>query len=134
MSERASRRRGFLGLGLAAAFALAPARATERLSDPTRPPDAARAVAAPAPAAADETLALSAIFHADDRRVAVINGVRVREAGTIGGARILAIETDRVRLRRGEEIIELELVSPAFKNARRADAPAKTPDPRGDSK
>jgi hypothetical protein len=44
----------------------------------------------------------------------------VQVADRIAGAEVLAIEIDRVRLRREGEIVELELVAPAFKNARRA--------------
>ena len=103
-------------------FSVATVRASEPLPDPTQPPAAALAVEAAVPeqkATAD--LELRAIFHADDRRIAVINGRRVEVSDQIGGARVLAIEIDRVRLERAGEIIELELVSPAFKNARQAD-------------
>jgi hypothetical protein len=144
VSSATTIRRRMIGVFVATVFAIGPARAAEPLSDPTRPPDVARAnVAAVAPSGNGE-LALHAIFHADDRRIAVINGVRVRESESIEGARVLAIEADRVRLQRGTEIVELELVSPAFKNARLAgerpgDAAAATDragtaDPKGGSK
>lgn len=144
MSSATTIRSRMIGGFLATAFALGPARAAEPLSDPTRPPDAARATVATVAPSGDGALALHAIFHADDRRIAVINGVRVRESESIEGARVLAIEADRVRLRRGTEIVELELVSPAFKNARlagerRGDPAAATDragtaDPKGGSK
>ena len=136
MSEPVHRKAAWPWICLAAVLSLSPARAADRLSDPTRPPEAARAVAPPTAEAekGDPALVLSAIFHADDRRIAVIDGIRVREADRIGSARVLAIEADRVRLQRGDEIVELELVSPAFKNARRAAERAPSTDPRGDSK
>ena len=111
-------------------FSVATVRASEPLPDPTQPPAAALAVEAEVPEQkATAELELRAIFHADDRRIAVINGRRVEVSDQIGGARVLAIETDRVRLERAGEIIELELVSPAFKNARRADERADRPAP-----
>ncbi len=112
-------------LSIETAFASEPLH-DPTLHDPTEPPAAALTV--------DDTdqkpnadLELRAIFHADDRRIAVINGRRVGVADQIGGARILAIEKNRVRLERGGEIVELELVSPAFENARRADERASIP-------
>lgn len=136
-------------VGAAAALLLssvATVRASEPLPDPTRPPAEALAVEAEVPeqkATAD--FELRAIFHADDRRIAVINGRRVAVSDQVGGARVLAIEKSRVRLERGGEIVELELVSPAFENARKTDerrsvpasaAPGDTPipDPQGASR
>ena len=101
-------------------FAVATARATEPLADPTQPPAAALLAADPPAKSEDEGLDLRAIFHAGDRRIAVINGRRVHENDRIGGARVLAIDVDRVRIQRGDQIVELELVSRAFKDARRA--------------
>lgn len=120
-------RRTALAASLAAVLASASLHAAEPLPDPTRPPASARVDARPAAPVRDEALVLHAIFHADDRRIAVINGRRVRVAESIGDARVLAIEIDRVRLRRGDEIVELELVSPAFKNARLAQIPTAPP-------
>lgn len=105
-------------LCLAVASAIASARATEPLGDPTQPPAAAlHAVDAPEKSE-DQGLELRAIFHAGERRIAVINGRRVRVNDRIAGARVLAIDVDRVRVERGGEIVELELVSRAFKDAR----------------
>ncbi len=154
MSSSLPIRGGVLAASLAAVLASASLRAAEPLADPTRPPAAANLDAAPAAPAVDGALVLRAIFHADDRRIAVINDRRVRVSDSIGDARVLAIEIDRVRLRRGDEIVELELVSPAFKNARLAEAPAgpsaavappaavaepsaaapRSPDPQGESR
>lgn len=102
-------------------FSVATTRASEPLPDPTQPPAEALAVGAVVPdQKATAELELRAIFHAEDRQIAVINGRRVGVSDQIGGARVLAIENNRVRLERAGEIIELELVSPAFKDARRA--------------
>lgn len=127
MSSRIPMRSGLVAASLAALFAAASPRAAEPLPDPTRPPAAANLDAVPAAPDADAALVLRAILHADDRRIAVINDRRVRVSDAIGDARVIAIEVDRVRLRRGDEIVELELVSPAFKNARLARAPAGPP-------
>ena len=107
-----------IALGSALLLAIATARAAEPLPDPTQPPAAALRTADLPAKNEEEGLDLRAIFHAGDRRIAVINGRRVRENDRIGGARILAIDVDRVRLQRGDQIVELELVSRAFKNAR----------------
>ncbi|MFO0691014.1 MAG: hypothetical protein U0900_20115 [Myxococcota bacterium] len=104
-------------------------RAADALPDPTRPP-AGSLIAQPAPAPdANEKLELRAIFHADDRRFAVINGRRVQAADRVAGAEVVSIEVDRVRLRRDGEIVELELVAPAFKNARRSRPASPAPRP-----
>jgi MSHA biogenesis protein MshK len=109
-----------IAIGAAVFLAVATARATEPLADPTQPPAAALLAAEPPAKNEDGGLDLRAIFHAGDRRIAVINGRRVRENDRIGGARVLAIEVDRVRIQRGDEIVEIGLVSRAFKDARRA--------------
>lgn len=128
----ATRWRGWIA-GSAASlllFSVATTRASEPLPDPTLPPEEARTVAAEAPEQkANAELELRAIFHATDRQIAVINGRRVGVSDQVGGARVLAIEADRVRLERAGEILELELVSPAFKNARREGEQADLPVP-----
>ena len=100
-------------------------RADEPLRDPTRPPPA---VAVPEVADAkpeSNDLDLRAIFFSGDRRSAVINGRRVREADRITGGEVLAIEADRVRVERGGETLDLVLVSPAFKDARASEHPTR---------
>jgi MSHA biogenesis protein MshK len=104
--------------------AAASARAGEPLPDPTRPPVEALP-ASPAPeAVAPSRLELRAIFHADDRRLALLDDRRVAVGDRIGDATVIAIESDRVRLRKGGEIVEIELVSSAFKNARQTLPPS----------
>jgi hypothetical protein len=100
-------------------------RADEPLRDPTRPPPA---VAVPEVADAkpeSNDLDLRAIFFSGDRRSALINGRRVGEADRIAGGEVLAIEADRVRVQQGAETLELVLVSPAFKDARASELPAR---------
>lgn len=88
------------------------------LSDPTRPPVSAQIVAAEPDVPARGELSLRGIFHADDRRFAVIDGRRVEVGDRIAGAELIAIEVDRVRLRRDGALVEIELVASAFKSAR----------------
>lgn len=94
------------------------ARSAEPLPDPTQPPPAALAPVAVPEEKAKTELALSAVFLAEDRRLAVIDGRRVGVSDVVAGARVLSIEPGRVRLKRAGEIVELELVSPAFRDAR----------------
>ncbi|MBK7951733.1 MAG: hypothetical protein IPK00_23960 [Deltaproteobacteria bacterium] len=123
---------GTIASGALLLFGALLGHAAESLPDPTRPP-AASLIAAPAAQDTNEKLELRAIFHAEDRRFAVINGRRVQTADRIAGAEVLAIEVDRVRLRRDGEIVELELVAPAFKNARQTGLPSasRRPDRTG---
>lgn len=123
MSRTSPMIRGTIACGTLLLFGAPLGRAAESLPDPTRPP-AANRIAAPAAQDTNEKLELRAIFHAEDRRFAVINGRRVQTADRVAGAEVLAIEVDRVRLLRDGEIVELELVAPAFKNARQTDLPS----------
>jgi hypothetical protein len=82
----------------AAAVFLAPAAASAgpALADPTRPPAAPAAredAAAPEPA-----WSLEAIWSQDGRRVAVIDGRRLREGDAFQGARVMRIDRSAVRL------------------------------------
>jgi len=93
-------------LRLAAALAVAllgavPSRAD--LTDPTRPAvaRARRAVAQPAGA-----LTLQSVLLTEGHRVAVINGRRVEAGDRIGGATVVEVGLDGVRLRRrGNEVL-----------------------------
>lgn len=86
-------------LSVLAAFKTAQAQA---LADPTRP-------AQYHPAAAQAKLNLQSILFGNSRRVAVINGKALTEGERIGGARILSISKDMVRLKRGDKIVRLKL-------------------------
>ncbi|MEZ4333276.1 MAG: hypothetical protein R3F35_16055 [Myxococcota bacterium] len=101
----------------------ASARAGEPLPDPTRPPAEALSASPTPEVAAPSRLELRAIFHADDRRIALLDDRRVGVGDRVADATVIAIDADRVRLRRGGEIVEIELVSSAFKNARQTVPP-----------
>lgn len=103
--------------------AAASARAGEALPDPTRPPAEALPASPTPEAAAPSRLELRAIFHAEDRRLALLDDRRVGVGDRVGDATVIAIESDRVRLRKAGEIVEIELVSSAFKNARQTAPP-----------
>ena len=79
------------------------------LPDPTRPPGRLDGAAVAAPA--DDNWQLGSILIAAQRRVAVINGRPLTVGEQISGARVVAIEPGRVRLRRGAREIVLELLS-----------------------
>lgn len=71
-------------------------------SDPTQPAQyraAAKRVA----------LKLESVLVSSTRKVAVINGQVVAEGETIGGARVVSIAKDKVRLRKSGKTISLTL-------------------------
>ena len=94
---------------LLAVLLLAAAPAGADLADPMRP-----SYALPADtqgAAPVSALAVSAVFISGERRVAVVNGQRVRVGETVGGAVVSRIERDRVSFRRGERSFDVPLLS-----------------------
>jgi len=79
------------------------------LPDPTRPPQRFVAPTAAGPVAED-SWRLGSILIAPQRRVAVINGRSLSVGNQVSGAKVLAIEPGRVRLRRGSKEFVLELL------------------------
>lgn len=80
-------------------LALAAVAATSRadaLRDPTQPANVRSA-----PQATADTLKVEAIFTTGERRVAIVNGVLVREGERVGSAVIDDIRADHVRYTRG---------------------------------
>ena len=100
---RANRPRGAASPALLLAGLIATAPAGAELSDPLAPPTPDVDAVEPAePGPADYHLGSTLI--AGDRRVAVINGRIVGPGETVDGAEVIAVERNRVRLRRdGEE-------------------------------
>ena len=88
-------------------LALLPALALAQ--DPTRPPTAAEIRAWMGEVdteAVDSDWRLQAILASDQRRLAIINGQRVRPGDRVDTAEVLTIEPDRVVLaHRGREIV-----------------------------
>ena len=84
--------------------------ARDPLPDPTRPPASLAHSAQTSIQDPDTKLDLRAIFFSDGRRLAVINGQRLREQDRIGSARVLEIMPDRVRLTRDGGEFELTLI------------------------
>lgn len=80
------------------------------LQDPTRPTDAA-AWFGNKTSGAQAEWSLQSILTGSDRRIAVINGTRVREGDRIGTARVVQIEDSRVLLKIGEGTLTLRLLS-----------------------
>lgn len=66
--------------------------------DPTRPPGAATAAAAPG-AEAPAPTRLESVLIAPDRRIAVISGQQVRPGGRVGDATVVSITEGAVVLR-----------------------------------
>ncbi len=113
------------GLVLGAAIGV-PATRAQTLPDPTRPPPSV--TLAPKPAGDPASIAereepgrfdLQAIFLAEGRRVAIINGRRVRERDPVGPMHVARIARGRVVLRRGDESLELHLVGRDVKSSRK---------------
>ena len=94
---------------LALSFMASPAFAGPN-ADPTRPPDFNAPTTVAADAQKEAPLELQAVFFAEGRRMAIINGERLRLDEDVQSARLVRIERDRVALRRDGKTIELELV------------------------
>ena len=82
--------------------------ANAELSDPTRPsyalPEAGEQIATSA-------LRVSAVFISGDRKVAVVNGQRVRVGESIGGATVSGIDRKKVSFVRGDRTFTVSLLS-----------------------
>ncbi len=88
-------------------------------ADPTRPPSVAVDGSRIDANGTASPLELQAVFYAEGRRVAIIDGERLRNGDRVRSARVARIERDRVVLVRDGERIELVLV----------DADVKRPSP-----
>ena len=75
------------------------------LNDPTRPIDPAVYFGS----GNRDGWALQSILFSNDRRIAIINGVRVQEGDRIGAARVVRIRDSRVVLETGNRTLELRL-------------------------
>lgn len=126
MSDRPARYVAVLA-SMAALLAAAPVAAGSR-EDPTRPPVAARDAGQEGTSGGSDPLVLQAVFHAEGRRVAIINDQRVGVGDRVRAARVVAIDRDAVTLRRAGETIALELVPRDVKRPSPAPAsPAVSP-------
>lgn len=95
------------------AFAGCPAHAADLpITDPTMPPGVS-AVARDSVAGAP--LKLQSTRVSDSRRSAVISGHIVSPGSRVGGATVLSIETGRVILQRGKELVTLRMPSSQIK-------------------
>ncbi len=90
----------------------------EVLDDPTRPPDYRFSARHYAGTKAAPRWVLSQTLIAPNRRAAIINGKNVAIGENIAGARVVAIESARVSLRKGNKDIYLELLPRDFKRLR----------------
>ncbi len=98
-------------LAVAAFFAIAPAGFAESLRDPTRP------YLEPTPVTkAQSRFHLSAIFVSDDRRVAILNGKRVKVGDLVEGAKVIEILNDELRLSYDGRLISTRLASSGLRN------------------
>jgi hypothetical protein len=111
---------GALGLALNQAQA-------QSLSDPTRPPlefrpsESAGAAGLPSNSEAGlgQSLQLQALFLRPGSKIAIINGVRVKEGAELDGWRVSRIETRQVVLRKASETQTLYLNPAVQKITRR---------------
>lgn len=79
------------------------------LPDPTRPPQRFISPAAPG-SAVPKSWQLGSILIAPQRRVAVINGRPVSVGDRVNGAKVVAIESNQVRLQRGSREFVVNLL------------------------
>lgn len=93
---------------LLAVALLAGHAASADLNDPTRP---SYVLQSPGAQAAPTSLRVSAVFISGDRRIAVINGQRVRVGDEVAGARVSAIAKNKVTLVRGERTFDVSLLN-----------------------
>jgi len=84
------------------------------LSDPTRPTDPSLYFGNNDNGSEGEW-SLQSILYASDRRVAVINGTRVREGDRIGSARVVHIQDSQVVLNAGGRKLTLHLLPTTMK-------------------
>jgi len=61
---------------------------------------------------------LQSILSAADRRIAIINGTRVREGDRIGSARVVSIKSSRVILNTGKQTLTLQLLPAPIKKVK----------------
>lgn len=75
------------------------------LNDPTRPTDPALYFGS----GNASGWALQSILFSDNRRIAIINGKRVKEGDRIGSARVTRIHNSQVVLKTGDRTLKLRL-------------------------
>ncbi len=114
--------------GIILAFSLAPSLATG-LADPTKPALIKKAVSKPSPGKRAQKKGnrwhLTSILIASDRRTAIIDKQLLTVGDRLHGARVLAIEADRVVLRRRGKTIRLILKDKDIKRHTRQQARTK---------
>ncbi len=79
------------------------------LQDPTRPTDPVLYFGS-SHLPSTSAWTLQSILSAPDRRIAIINGTRVREGDHIGNARVVRIKPSQVVLNTGERTLTLQLL------------------------
>lgn len=84
------------------------AMAQAGLGDPTRP---SYALPVSEGVVASAELRVSAVFISGDRRIAVINGQRLRVGESVGGATISEIASNKVSFVRGDRTFSVPLLS-----------------------
>jgi len=84
------------------------------LTDPTRPTDPASFFGS-GTRTTETAWSLQSILFASNRRIAVINGTRVKEGERIGSARVLRIHDSQVLLETGKGRLTLHLLPQTVK-------------------
>ncbi|MDZ7642972.1 MAG: general secretion pathway protein GspB [Woeseiaceae bacterium] len=101
---------GLAILLLVTGMALAATGMAAELRDPTRPGGADPVADSSEPSAA---IRVSAVFISGERRVAVINGQRLRIGDTIAGATVRSIDRNSVGFARGDTTFSVALLGSA---------------------
>jgi MSHA biogenesis protein MshK len=85
----------------------------QALHDPTRPTDPAEYFGSGV--RSNSAWSLQSILSASDRRIAIINGTRVREGDVIGSAKVIRIDESTVVLNTGGQRFTLRLLPTTIK-------------------
>ena len=84
------------------------------LKDPTEPTDP-DVYFGTALSRSNTAWSLQSILSSPQRRIAIINGTRVREGDRIGNARVMRIHDSRVLLNTGDRTLTLQLLPKSIK-------------------
>jgi MSHA biogenesis protein MshK len=85
------------------------------LQDPTRPTDPVLYFGGGNRPPSTSVWTLQSILSAPDRRIAIINGTRLREGDRIGNARVVSIKPSHVVLNTGKGTLTLQMLPETIK-------------------
>ncbi len=104
-----------LGSLLLLGLSMSLAQPAQALYDPTRPTDPTLYFGRSAQPVPSRPWTLHSILRGPDRRIAIINGKRVREGERVGSAKVLRIGDSHVLLQTGKRRLTLRLLPGSIK-------------------